>query len=112
LRNALYKNVNIIIIIFLQLTNFTFCNGRGDNSSGCKDKPGKDIEIGLTVRSRKGKPPTKRKDDDDDNYGGNKGKEYNTNSLLTSMRVIILPQGRIKLTWPQNARNPIRGSQF
>ncbi|XP_020617809.1 uncharacterized protein LOC110055747 [Orbicella faveolata] len=58
--------------VFIELTNFTFCNGRGDNSSGCKDKPGKDIEIGLTVRSRKGKPPTKRKDDDDDNYGGNK----------------------------------------
>ena len=78
--NALYKNVNIIIIIiFLQLANFTFCNGSGENAPGCKDKPGKEIQIGLVVRSRKGKAPIKRKDEDD---GDNKGKQYNTIELL------------------------------
>lgn len=97
LRNALYKNVNIINI-FLQLTNFTFCNGSGENAPGCKDKAGKHIQIGLVVKSRKGKAPKERKDDDDDKYGDNKGKQHNTIiiiviaiSLLTSIPGIWLP---------------------
>lgn len=62
--------------VLIELTNFTFCNGSGDKSEGCSGKPGKDIEIVVTVKSRKGKAPTERKDDDDDDYKGNKGGNY------------------------------------
>ena len=87
--------MNVNIIISLQLTNFKFCNGSGDNAPGCKEKTGKDIQIGVVVKSRKGKEGKKREDDDDDKDEDNKGKQHNTViiaiGLLTSIPGVRLP---------------------
>lgn len=86
-----FDGLAIYFEFFLQLTNFTFCNGSGDKSEGCSGKPGKYIEIVVTVRSRKGKAPTERKDDDDDDYKGNKGKDLPAISLFMSTPAIMSP---------------------